>query len=122
MVRADIAICIGRITTAPAINVTNSVKCQQWWWYARHRAKDFSQQRLELGEAGGGRWLFWPWYFCELKTRQPSLFLSLLWRSVRQVAQVVHDRGTDHPHYVRRLRAGCVLIRSGLVVLLGERV
>ena len=55
-------------------------------------------------------------------SRQTSLFFFLLWRNVREVAQIlVHGNRADHLHYVRPLCARRVLLAvrsAGLLDLL----
>ena len=107
MIRAHIAIRIGRITKrrtgSRAKLIPSNVSSGAW--HAGHRTKDFLEQRLKLGETRALR-SCWPsrvWI-----TREPFLRNLWGWWDVRQVAQLsVRDNRADQTHQVRRSRRVC---------------
>src|SRR5437588_1506211 len=97
MIRADVAICIRRLTITPALHSVDSVKGQQ---RQRHVGqKDFSQERLELWEGRGLRLRCW-WCPCRRISLQRCPYNFWSWRNVRQVSQILvqTDRADETDH------------------------
>ena len=111
MVRADIAIAVGRRATAPALGCSHSLEGQQRARHCGRRAPQIFEQLLDVCEAGNTiSWLRSCLALAVRISHHDFGFQLGLGRNVRQAVHVLQTDRTDERYNVRLLCPGSILL------------